>query len=516
VRARPALGALVLALSAGAPLRADVLHLTDGGRIEGRILARGERSVTIDTRFGRQEIERRRIARIELGRTPAEELARLEAEAEGAGAAKWWEIAEFAAKSGLRKDRARLIDKVLALDPEHEAANVAKGRVKHDGRFMTPAERDELVARAERERLRERGLVEHEGRFVTPEEKEHLEQGHVQVDGKWMTPDQAREAQGLVRVGGEWVAAAEELALRRALGFSREASVALAVAKGDHVVAASAFGKEPSETLRDTCEAAYAAAVASLEESSSDLAWVGGQKLLAVVLPERADFALFTAFFARDEKRVDQRWSEGVARSDGFYWWDPTGTSATFKGGRHLEHTTAHTIHHLGHVLLNRHAYNFKFLPTWLDEGYAAWLEHSVLKRNLISCISGRRYGAENVRKEDLLARASWWEDAVQALAAGRDAPFFPVLRRDLSTITPDEVSKSMLVIEWMVQTRRAEFLRLLAALRESWPAGLVSPLSPEARSANARAFEALGVPAEKVDAELRAWLAPAAKKDRE
>lgn len=504
-----ACAALLVALLCGTSSRADTLHLKDGAKLEGKIVAEEKGSVTLATALGKMVIERSRIARIEKGPTAAEELAaREKALPADASADALFELAEFAKEKSLRRDRERLLDRVLARDPGHEKANIARGRVRHGDRWMTPAERDAAVRAEEEAAMAARGLVPFDGRYVTPEEKEHLERGDVWLDGRWLTADDARRAQGFEQVGGEWVAASEVLARRRAVDFAKEASRTLALAAGDHVVAASAFGKEHAAALLDASERSFEVAAAALRESNDDLAWIGGHKSLALVVDARDDFGLFARFFARHEKKVDARWADGVAQVDGFYWWDPTGTSATCRGARHVDDTVAHTVHHLGHVFLNRHAYNWKFLPTWLDEGFAAWLEHRVLGRNAISCISSRRYGASGVRKEELVSRDKWFDDALRALREGKDPPFAPILKRDLSTITGEEVAKAMVVVDWLVAERSDGFLALLAALREQWPKGIVPALGAEAAAAHAKAFAALGIPAERLDEALRAAVA--------
>lgn len=508
--------ACVLVATAGA-LRADIVHLRDGGKVEGKVVAEEKNAITVATPLGQMVIERDRIARIEKAPLPKEELEQREAALpKDATAERWFELAEFAAAKGLKRDRERLLDAVLKRDPDHAGANLARGRVQHAGRWMTPAERDALVKAGEAETMRARGLVEHEGRWVTPEEKEHLANGDVLVDGKWLAADAARRAQGQEQVDGEWIAASEVLARRRAKGFAKEAKVSLTYAVGEHVLCASALGKAHVEALRDAGEKSYLLGAATLRENAADLAWIGGSKLLGIVVESREDFGAFARSFARDEKKVDARWAEGVAKVDGFYWFDPTGTSATFRGARHVDDTVAHTVHHLGHVLLNRHGFNWKFLPTWLDEGFAAWTEHRVLGRNTISCIAGRRYGSSGVRKEDLLSRSSWFDDAVKAIREGKDPRFQPILKKDLATIEPEEVAKAMVVIDWLVTERQDGFLKLLAALREHWPKGIVAPMAAEAAAAHQKAFAALGLPAELLDAELKkaiaARAAPAGK----
>jgi hypothetical protein len=239
-------------------------------------------------------------------------------------------------------------------------------------------------------------------------------------------------------------------------------------------------------------------AAKSLREADGDLAWMGGQKPLLGVLTTREEFGAFAHFFARSEPKVDERWADGVAKVEGFFWWDPVCTSATFRGARQLDDTTAHTIHHLGHLLLNRHGYNFKFLPVWLDEGYAAWLEHAVLGKERQSRASRAPATRTTACARTRCSRGRrGFDDALDAITLGKDPPLYGILRKDLSTITPDEVSKSMILLDYLMKKRPDDLVKMLAALRKAWPTGLPGPISPEAIAAHKAAFAALGTPAE-------------------
>jgi len=496
--------ALAAAVAAGGPLvaraRADVVHLKEGGSLEGKVVAEDETTLTLDTRFGRQAIAKSRIERVEKKATAEEELAAREAKLAPGTPDEWFALAEFAGKKGLKKDRDRLLDKVLALDPDHMGANVARGRVKHDGKWMTPAERDAKVRQADDDAMRAKGLVPYDGRWVTPDEKEHLEKGDVLFQGKWMRPDAAKSAQGLVKLGNEWIPGAEAVARSRVKEYGEANRLELAVDSGDHVVAATAFGPAEAKELREAGERAFVYTAETVGEGT-DVRWLGGQKVLALVLKTRDDFDHFARFFAAHEPKVSARWADGVARADGFYWWDPTGTSATYRGPRSADETASKTIHQLGHVLLNRHDYNWKFLPTWLDEGYAALTEYVVLGRNGTNCVSTEQYGT--VRKGDLLQH-DWFDEAVKMIAAGKDPPLNQILKRDLTTITRDEVKKSMVVVKWLRDEKRPEFLKLFAALRKQWPKGPASGVMQDAITAHAAAFAAFGMPPEQVDLEVR------------
>jgi hypothetical protein len=497
---------LLVLLGAGAAVaRADVVHLKEGGTLEGKVVAEDATTVTLDTRFGRQVLERSRIERIEKKPTAEEEIAEREAKLKPGTPDEWFALAEFAGKKGLKRERERLLDKVLALDPDHEAANLAKGRVRYEGRWMTPAERDALVKAADEAAKRAKGLVEYEGRWVTPQEKEHLERGDVLQDGKWMSPDAAKAAQGLVKLGDAWVPAAEAAARARLDGFHRDAKLELTSEAGGHVVVASALGEAHAKALRDASEKAFTFA-ATVMGDPDDVSWIGGQKALAVVVATRDDFESFVRFFAAHEPKVDKRWADGVARADGFYWWDPIATSATYRGPRSADETTSQTIHDLGHILLNRHQYNFKYLPTWLDEGFATLTEYEVLGRNFTCCVAPEKYATGAGKKGDLLPDVTWYDQALQAIVAKSDPPLVQIIRRDLATITRDEVMKSMVAVKWLCDERRDGLRRMVAALRKSWPKGAASAVTKEAIDAQTAAFAALGMPPEQVDVEVRRY----------
>ncbi|MEM1063477.1 MAG: hypothetical protein AAGJ97_14225, partial [Planctomycetota bacterium] len=161
---------LVLSAFAATPARADYVTLSDGGIVRGKVVepefgvvATGEavRVVTpagLELRLDSGEV--RGIVR----RDPRhEELARRAAVA-GNDAASQWELAEFARVNRLDAARARHLRAVIAADPGHRDARVALGYVRENGAWMT--RHDAMTAR---------GLVEHDGRYVTPQEKELLE-----------------------------------------------------------------------------------------------------------------------------------------------------------------------------------------------------------------------------------------------------------------------------------------------------------------------------------------------------
>ncbi|MHC4473889.1 MAG: hypothetical protein ACYS99_23385, partial [Planctomycetota bacterium] len=197
--------ALVLLLALAGPGLADVIHLKNGGTIEGVILSDDGAILKVRTKAGVMSVKRADIARIEKKRTPFEEyevrLAALSTDdAEG-----HYQLAIFCKESGLKKQERELYEKVLEIDDQHPGANEAVGNVEHQGTWMTPEERERRIQDAADAEKRAQGLVKYKGRWVTPEEKENLEKGLVKYKGKWMTPDDVKRAQGFVKYKGEWI-----------------------------------------------------------------------------------------------------------------------------------------------------------------------------------------------------------------------------------------------------------------------------------------------------------------------
>jgi hypothetical protein len=159
-------GTTLSLLSAGllaAPVVADEVFLRGGGRVSGRVVERTRDAVVIETAPGRLTLSTKRIERIVDGRSALEEFQERAAQLAPADAEGWAALARWAAERELATHAREAWQRALAADPAHPEANGALGRVELDGAWMT-----------EDEAYRSRGYVEHDGRWVTPAEHEAL------------------------------------------------------------------------------------------------------------------------------------------------------------------------------------------------------------------------------------------------------------------------------------------------------------------------------------------------------
>lgn len=187
-----------------APAASDEIHLRGGGCVRGVIVERTRDAVVIETAPGRLTFPMARVERIVESRSALEEYRERAAELGPGDAAGWATLARWAAERDLLTQAREAWQRVLAADPSHREANAALGRVELDGDWVT-----------EDEAYRARGYVEHEGRWVTPAEHEALVRERA-----------AEEASARERREAELRAREAEARAREAEARAREAEAA--------------------------------------------------------------------------------------------------------------------------------------------------------------------------------------------------------------------------------------------------------------------------------------------------
>ncbi|MGD0091273.1 MAG: hypothetical protein ABSE73_15255, partial [Planctomycetota bacterium] len=174
-----AAGACLLALVLPSLLRADTVTLDNGRTLEGHVIDNGD-SITIEMSQGSVKLAKARVKSISSKVTAEDEFRRryagIQAELEkhklerADAAENFFELAQWAGEQGLSRGRAEALGRALDLDPDHAAAREASGYVWYNDRWVTKAERNQLL-----------GFVLREGRWVTPESLKEANQTKVPV-----------------------------------------------------------------------------------------------------------------------------------------------------------------------------------------------------------------------------------------------------------------------------------------------------------------------------------------------
>lgn len=140
---------------------ADEVFLKGGGKMTGEVVSEDGQLVVLEVGPGKVTVPAARVLRIERSRSPLgtyrERASRLAAD----DVQGWLELAFWAQERDLDTQAQEAFERVLRLDPGNASANGALGRVQMDGRWMSPDES-----------YRARGYVSFEGEWMTPAEHE--------------------------------------------------------------------------------------------------------------------------------------------------------------------------------------------------------------------------------------------------------------------------------------------------------------------------------------------------------
>jgi hypothetical protein len=144
---------------------ADIVYLTNGGTIEGKVTQR-DGKVIIEQPNGVIVIPASRVERIERKPCDLEVFEGLRAgvDVKAPGAAeRFVELARWCQQHKMENQARDCYRRALDFDPDHAAARAALGFTRHEGRWLTE---DELA--------QARGMVRHGDAWVTPEAKADL------------------------------------------------------------------------------------------------------------------------------------------------------------------------------------------------------------------------------------------------------------------------------------------------------------------------------------------------------
>jgi len=145
------------------PLFGDEVYLKGGGQISGAIVERSDESVTVDIGGGTLTVQMSQVVRIESSVSPVQEFKQRAAGLPADDARAWRELAQWAESRALATQAREAWTRVAAILPDDPEANEALGRVYLDGAWVS-----------EEESYRARGFVEFEGEWMTPGERQAI------------------------------------------------------------------------------------------------------------------------------------------------------------------------------------------------------------------------------------------------------------------------------------------------------------------------------------------------------
>ena len=177
---------------------ADLVRLQGGGELRGKLRPGHTRDaqVTMQTLTGGVVVVDREQIDFTVVRPANVEEYEVRAASIPETPEAHWELAEWCRRNRLRSQRDEQLDRLLLINPDHEAARKALGHVQERGEWMT---REEQMA--------SRGYFLHKGKYVTQQELDLLEKsdaeraaekewfGKVHAWVRWIAGTRARQRQ---------------------------------------------------------------------------------------------------------------------------------------------------------------------------------------------------------------------------------------------------------------------------------------------------------------------------------
>lgn len=458
---RPLAVVVVLALAGGA--RADVVTLTNGKTLEGKVTEQTDAEVVIETTFdGVKRVPKAEVKTVDKSTPPLRAQLAFRLEQAGTDPAKLWEVHGWAKGAGFKDELKDLLEQIIRQSPDDARARKLLGHEKVDGKWLTPADKAAHEKEKKEAELRAKGLVPYGEEWVTPKEKEAREKGLMKDGEDWVTEEQYHQRRGEQRVDGKWVRVGEKEGKGYAADAGNAARVTLVAHWGAHFDVLSELDGPVSQRVVEGLEKAYSALRRALSPESADMPETLERRVRVALFKKAPAFSRFAEWFGGKNKIDAQQpgWSKSVPRQPAFWWVDPDPMVAVYQHPNIEKTVVSNAVHNAGLILLTQYRFNWAFPSPWLREGFAYHLEMQSLGYSL-SFTLGRAGGTSQGGSDTAppWAESEKWKIALKtAVAGGTDPP----LKR-LAAMTPDqmgypELVKSWSIVDYLVQWDRAKF----------------------------------------------------------
>jgi len=433
--------ALALLATIQSGLRADIVHLKSGGRVEGRIVKQTPTQVHVRTKFGAVlKLPRSQIERIERKRDVWDEYEKRRAKVKPTDAKGLFTLYEWCLENGLKREADTVLEEVLQADPNHTEAHRVKGEVKIAGKWMTPA-----AAKAA---------------------------GYELHDGKWLTHDEIMKATGHVRWGSRWITESEYDRLKVKTDMESILNMELTVVNSEHFGVRTRFPEDHARKLLDYAETAYDEFMRVLPYPKESLKrWRRVQIYLFSNLEEYQVF-IDKYIWPRPRRYIKKEAHYLYYREAGncnFYYPLPIVALRPSPAIPKFKDQAALAIHNVGHVLLHRMRREI-YPPDWLEEALGHYLEEKVFGHCRIFCMMPGKLS----RRELIVPgwrNSNKWKQQMNRLLVSGEVPAWKVLmKKPLGGITTKELAKVYAVLRMILKKKPGSLHDfLMKATKHSW-----------------------------------------------
>ncbi len=218
----------------------------------------------------------------------------------------------------------------------------------------------------------------------------------------------------------------------------------------------------------------------------------GGQKCMGVLVPTKRDYKRFNKWFAENYKVWSKKqWPINKDLADYYCESGSRRLMTTYVKPNSDAHVRAIITHLTGHMMVLRYNFHNNFVPPWLEEGMAIYMEAQVNKRHACKCFNDP-YGSVAVNPNDPVAgypTAKWKVAIKKASKKGKLKSVKALMRVRLSELELADAQKAYATVSWMMSQDKkcAEFI---AAMKRAWPRKIAMEYEMGHGEAQAKAFK--------------------------
>lgn len=214
-----------------------------------------------------------------------------------------------------------------------------------------------------------------------------------------------------------------------------------------------------------------------------------------IVLPEtKAELDLYTAWFA-DNYPVTSK-EKFIESKKNSSWY----TSVTSRPvlAAHVEPIDDEQLrmiiaHLVGHLVANKHHFHQNYIPGWLDEGTACYLEGKVTGHLGVRCFNAEHGSKRPKTKEKITFRgesvANFMLKAKNVMSGKSGRSLDEILKTTMYELSLEDAEKSYAMVAWMASQpgKLPEFLKVL---KREWPSEVTDGYLPKKGEAQTKAIK--------------------------
>jgi len=466
----------------------DIVTMKSGQKIQGKIVQEDGSKLVVDTKFGRMELERSKVDRIERQRLPKEEFhVRLKAAADDAN--KLFDVAMFAKEKRLDKEYKEALAAVIEVDSNHLVANELLGRVMYDGKWFTPE-----------------GLEGYKLELAD----QMKAKGRVLYKGKWIKEDTAKRLQGYEQYGGKWLKWREIYTLQARENMESLLGIELDIRESNHFALRSKLGEEAQKEILDVLEAGFEHFSTVFRPDDIEANIMDFYPIAVYVFPDANTIPTFCepdGYMKRlynPPRGIEGRYVD--AHSFPIFFPRPLIVASEGRhlkgGGSRMTSLIGFLSHYAGNMYVRRFKRGGK-VPGWVESGMSHYYEGML---NGYRTLSITEYtGFEHIEKWDIKLQdfKDWYGNMSKPEFRASMPRWSSFQGKIVEEIDARETVKSYFLCAWLMETRPVDFV---AYVRDAFREYGRPRRQIKEHEAFATSFG--GATADELEAEFEAWCA--------